>query len=909
MDVVTTASREEELEADGQEIGIEVRHAVEGTQVHLIVLSTWTMREVRHALARQLGRSIVADSGRLVFTSCGAFVPYDDDECVGHGKPSLLFLGASLAGPESRPSCLQQELAGDHVRLSLEEPNQRVTTGGVDAPSSKVSCPPGLDSVERLLLPFCLLAVSTLLHGLAASCQEAAVLAQALWPPREPATSASERDDQPNSKEEDSPGRHHSQADQAVTATTRQGQQTCAQPIRQSSLRCHMLFASPLCLERGVRVQLDFQISPSDCTKELLTGQLVKKEVESWGVDFDEGASFMRSINASGRVHRWNMEQQEMQSVIQEGDELVFIELAGRRAMLRGRHPALVLQNLLVEVAACWTAAGAWPKSLALGFRALRPMQPLQVHEEIQAITASGCDVASQPATMGNLVALLSGSDCQILHLALHCSNDPQLAILEDGEGKAHLVALSDFQILLAQVQGQRHLSIMLTFLSACHSQKLGEYFIAAGVRHVICIKDGAEVRNRSCQSFAYHFFHALCIGHTVKDAFKCGVAALAFCSSKESRADAAAFMLLPLQDQIHHVALLTSCTQTPTTMPWQFTSTRSPELVWGKLPPQVEDFLGREVAMHRVLRLILRRRFVELLGEHGFGKSVLLTEIGRYVALRAELFEEVRWIDAAVDSRENITQGLALLCQRLASTPKRKVLLLINDASTLCWVPLDRLLSFPYVHTVLSTVQQDSKRVAMALGLGLKPVFFELGPLQPEWQAKLYLRRAARPFYTHEILGHAQPLKPTIASPAMALHPSQLLALAARPELQALAGSPGKIVAAASTLSRHGKAASTDMHAERSGSRLRRAHIRHFDGRCVDEWLALSQEVAELQMSRAPAPEAHLGVDVYVDGFLAPPHAQLSQMASQDSELLHIEFKLQHRNSRRCSHLGPADM
>eukprot|EP00972_Heterocapsa_arctica_P114084 16440655-Heterocapsa_arctica.AAC.1 len=43
-----------------------VTHALEECAVRLLATSTWTMRDVKEALSRQLGRPEIAEHGRLV---------------------------------------------------------------------------------------------------------------------------------------------------------------------------------------------------------------------------------------------------------------------------------------------------------------------------------------------------------------------------------------------------------------------------------------------------------------------------------------------------------------------------------------------------------------------------------------------------------------------------------------------------------------------------------------------------------------------------------------------------------------------------------------------------------------------------------------------------------------------------
>merc|ERR1719336_1101588 len=73
--------------------------------------------------------------------------------------------------------------------------------------------------------------------------------------------------------------------------------------------------------------------------------------------------------------------------------------------------------------------------------------------------------------------------------------------------------------------------------------------------------------------------------------------------------------------------------------------SRKSSKSTWGPIPPKVEDLLGREVETQELLQLTLQRRFVEVQGVPGIGKSVLLSEAGRFMQLRRESFEEVVYV------------------------------------------------------------------------------------------------------------------------------------------------------------------------------------------------------------------------------------------------------------------------
>ena len=48
----------------------------------------------------------------------------------------------------------------------------------------------------------------------------------------------------------------------------------------------------------------------------------------------------------------------------------------------------------------------------------------------------------------------------------------------------------------LKDLLGAGGLKLDFVFVSACHSKKTGEAFVQAGVKHVVCVKVDAMVRN-----------------------------------------------------------------------------------------------------------------------------------------------------------------------------------------------------------------------------------------------------------------------------------------------------------------------------------------------------------------------------------------------------------------------------
>ncbi|CAE7259918.1 unnamed protein product, partial [Symbiodinium sp. KB8] len=156
---------------------------------------------------------------------------------------------------------------------------------------------------------------------------------------------------------------------------------------------------------------------------------------------------------------------------------------------------------------------------LQLVFKGMRPLPQLQVEEEVAEVRQSGCEVLPSAATSQNLRHLIARADCEVLHLALHCSSgQARHLFLEDPQGKAHIMTAEDFQSLLTD--GQASQCVKLVVLNACHSFAVGQHFVQAGVKHVVCVQDDKEVRDNSCRLFARNFFSALRAGRSIGESF-----------------------------------------------------------------------------------------------------------------------------------------------------------------------------------------------------------------------------------------------------------------------------------------------------------------------------------------------------------------------------------------------------
>merc|ERR1712050_113318 len=88
------------------------------------------------------------------------------------------------------------------------------------------------------------------------------------------------------------------------------------------------------------------------------------------------------------------------------------------------------------------------------------------------------------------------------------------------------------------------------------------------------------------------------------------------------------------------------------------------------------------------------------------------------------------------------------------------------------------------------------------ALRTGLKPTQFNVGPIDPLAQAKLFLRRVGRPLYVWEVFGKSVDASADGAEIFKCKNLSELLRLAETPKIRALNGNLVQLVAFAQSTS-----------------------------------------------------------------------------------------------------------
>jgi len=231
--------------------------------------------------------------------------------------------------------------------------------------------------------------------------------------------------------------------------------------------------------------------------------------------------------------------------------------------------------------------------------------------------------------------------------------------------------------------------------------------------------------------------------------------------------------------------------------------------------PHICEDFIGRAKELQQLIAHVASRRIVVLHGPEGHGKSALCAEFCRFVAAPGRKFSATR---SSATGKEEWRHRLGYLSLQEVSRGEQDtaevVTALVNVASELrgasCLVVDDAEPSLGWHDSIaIQLLRQFS-----ALGLLLvrrrplyrlegsdrwKPVNLELGPLQDQEAARLFLARVHRPLFELDFTGGAA----GAAARSCLKYEEVISRLPSHPALALCSGSPRRIAHLASMVTK----------------------------------------------------------------------------------------------------------
>ena len=256
-------------------------------------------------------------------------------------------------------------------------------------------------------------------------------------------------------------------------------------------------------------------------------------------------------------------------------------------------------------------------------------------------------DLSFDNATTDRLQAVMTrGFKC--LHFSGH--GHPNCLTFEDGSGGIHWFSVDQLKALVSGgVEGGKP-PFEFVFVSACHSALAGQTFVECGVPHVVCCQQESQLMDRAALSFTRAFYLALAVGRTVKDAFEIGKHAVSSSATVlKPDEEMEKFVLLP--DGGNHDVPIFSAEEVPEWPLPHSAANSSKSDTNDALPTPPQGFLGRETDLYHGLNAVLNRRFVNIVGPTGMGRSSLAAALCLYIDERKStlLFDDIFYVRSMV--------------------------------------------------------------------------------------------------------------------------------------------------------------------------------------------------------------------------------------------------------------------
>ena len=267
-----------------------------------------------------------------------------------------------------------------------------------------------------------------------------------------------------------------------------------------------------------------------------------------------------------------------------------------------------------------------WRSSSDGSLKALPPVQrhqggELALLKSVLGRAPARVRLRAEPcATVAALRSLLTAG-CDVVHYTGHGVRG---ALTFELEGRAELDVCTEETLGRLVAAGGHRTKVV--FLAACDSERPGKALARMGIPHVVCVRAGARLSDRTARSFAEQFYDALCRGKTVREAFDVATAV----------DEQGAYLLLPAGACYKHDTVICDDSSEES----QGAQIETPRLcpVRGPAPP--ERLAGRNDAVAEVVRLIgfERRRCVTVRGARGVGKTAVARAAAAFLADRGNL-------------------------------------------------------------------------------------------------------------------------------------------------------------------------------------------------------------------------------------------------------------------------------
>ncbi len=327
----------------------------------------------------------------------------------------------------------------------------------------------------------------------------------------------------------------------------------------------------------------------------------------------------------------------------------------------------------------------------------LKPVENLAIQKEIEAIALVLEDIP-QPIAVEIVVKVATSQTLQdvlasrvkplIIHFIGHGMREGEgtALVLENQVGMTR--ALNEEKLGIA-LSNHKQAPCQLALLKACHSSKLAQAFVKAGVPHVIAVNAEDKILDVAARCFSRRLYQALFNQDAIADAFLESRNAVKlddeleqlFNSSTWEQGvnfdEAFKFQLLP--QAAHNQSLIIEPADSHEIIYPQWTNTN--------IPRNDPNFVGRRREIHQVIKVLVEsnKRCIALHGMGGIGKTALANAIGRWFHER-DRYRDGVWLISLRDTESvgtlitKIKQELELSSLALKREFRNSRILLILD-------------------------------------------------------------------------------------------------------------------------------------------------------------------------------------------------------------------------------------
>ncbi len=273
----------------------------------------------------------------------------------------------------------------------------------------------------------------------------------------------------------------------------------------------------------------------------------------------------------------------------------------------------------------------------------LLPVETLSIQEEINAIALVLKDI-SRPIAVEIVVKVATSQTLQdvlsnrvkplIIHFIGHGmrEGDSTALVLEDEVGITRYFTEEELAIALSN---QQHPLCQLALLNACHSEKLAQAFVIAGVSHVIAVNAEDEILDVAARCFSRRLYQALFNEDSVANSFLLGRNAVKLDDKLKKLFNSVtfqqgvnfdeAFKFRLLPQASHHQSLIIEPADSHQVIYPQWSNTN--------IPRDDPYFVGRKQEIHQVIKVLVSdKRCIALHGMGGIGKTALAYAIGQWL-------------------------------------------------------------------------------------------------------------------------------------------------------------------------------------------------------------------------------------------------------------------------------------